>query len=198
MELSQRYRKVYGDYWRAVDELILELICKHINMSDKILEIGFGSGHFLAALCDLGYKVEGIEIRKEVFESVKNSFKHDYDKIRIINDDVMLLSNNHYSLGYSTGLLQCFKQEQKLAFISHIASICNKCVYTVPLITEDRNINSREKLGVEGCVEYNTNNIGYMLSKCYGYVETGIWQKNEIGMEDSFVWFYCNNSRSNS
>ena len=195
MKVSQRYKKIYGDYWRTVDEHIISLICKHISKSEKILEVGFASGHFLAALHDLGYDADGIELRKESFETTKNNFKEEYEKVRIFNGDVMSFSSHCYSIVFCTGLIQCFELMERSRFLSHIATLSKKAVYTVPLIKNERNVGSDEKAGVEGCTEYNTQDIAYLLSNYYGYVETGIWRKNEIEVEDDFMWFYCNNSR---
>ena len=197
MSQSLRYRNIYGDYWRTVDELIVDLICKHVDKSEKILEIGFGSGHFLAALCDREYRVNGVELRKEAFEIVDNKFKREYREIQIYNRNVMSLTDSHYNLAFSTGLLQCMESEERSVFLAHIAAISDKAVFTVPLIINERNSNSNVQIGVDGCTEYDTRDIGYLLSKYYGYVENGIWGKEVIELEDDYVWYYCNNSRCN-
>lgn len=194
MNKLKNYEKIYGFYWNPVDIKIKELIMKHITKENLLLEVGFGSGHYLAALSDEGFKVSGVEIRENAFRYVKEKFEIFYPQIKLIEGDVKYISD-HYDLIYSTGLIQCLPVNKRKEFFIHIANLSSKVVYTVPKIVADRNIGSREMIAVSGCEEYETSNIAYELSKIYEYVESGIWYKDEIELDDDFIWFYCNNPR---
>lgn len=195
MQTSENYQRIYGNYWRTIDALIAKLILSHIKEGDSVLEAGFASGHYLAYLSDAGVKVSGIEIRKDAFEKTKDSFKRDYSQIELLHGDVLDL-NNSYSLIYSTGVIQCLPEKERSRFLHHISEMSDKVVYTVPRLEEMRNLGSKEAVAVAGCIEYQTGTIAYELSRVYGYVETGIWEKQDTGIEDDFQWFYCDYSRN--
>lgn len=193
-EPSTRYKSIYGDFWSPVDKKIVTLLGKHVNRGDSVHEIGFGSGHYLAYINDWGINVSGTEIRKDAYKSVKEKFVEKYPDIKLYNKDALTLSQ-HFDFVYSTGLIQCLKRDERRTFIRHISNISNKVMYTVPMILNDRNIGSVTRTGISGCEEYSTGNIAYELSKIYSYVETGVWDKNEILLKDDFIWFYCDMKR---
>lgn len=194
MKKTSNYNKIFGSYWKRVDAKITELIKQHIEKDKKLFEIGFASGHYISSLTDEGYSVSGIEVREEAYENVKDKFKEFYPNVNLILGNIMDYMGE-YDLVYSTGLIQCLQCEERIQLFKHISEIAPKVIYTVPKIEEDRNIGSNEKVAVSGCEEYKTANIAYELSGIYKYVETGIWDKEEIGLEDDFIWFYCNNPR---
>lgn len=196
-EPSDCYRSIYGNFWYPVDIKISTLLCSHINNGDSVYEIGFGSGHYLAFINDLGIDVAGTEIREEAYQSVRKKFSEKYPNIKLYNDDALMI-HQHYDLIYSTGLIQCLRKDERKAFIKHISNISDKVIYTAPRVSKDRNIGSTTKTGISGCEEYSTGNFAYELSEIYSYVETGIWSKNEIQLEDDFIWFYCDMKRLNS
>lgn len=195
VEAMGNYEKIYGSYWNPVDVKITNLIMNHISYEDKILEAGFGSGHYLAFLSDRGYKVSGTEIRFQTFKKTKELFEGIYDSVQLFNEDIFNI-NETYSLIYSTGLIQCLDEDKRVKFMKHVASISNKVVYTVPQIISRRNVGSNINPGVQGCIEFETGNIAYELSGIYKYVETGTWNKEDINLTENFLWFYCDEKRN--
>lgn len=195
MAVSNSYKHVFGNYWKEVDDRITELIIKHTDTTDRVLEAGFASGHYLAYLTDLGINVSGIEIREEAYSKTKLSFEDVYPQIQLYCGDVMHL-HTEYDFIYSTGLIQCLPPKERNDFLYHISTIADKIMYTVPKLGEVRNAFSDEKVAVAGCKEYPTGDIAYQLSLLYGYVECGTWGKDDIKLDDDFQWFYCDNSRN--
>ena len=46
---TNRYKKIFGNYWRSVDQKIADLILKHLDVeTESAYEVGFGSGHYMA------------------------------------------------------------------------------------------------------------------------------------------------------
>lgn len=192
-ELSNYY-KIFGSYWKEVDSRIVSLIKQHIEYDSKVLEVGFSGGHYIAKLTDDGYDISGIEIREEIYNETNDKFRKIYPDVNLMLGNIFDY-NEKYDLIYSTGLIRCLKCKDRNEFLKHISDMAPKAVYTVPCIETERNIGSNQKVGVSGCEEYCTLNIAYELSTIYQYVETGIWGKDEIGLDDDFVWYYCNNPR---
>ena len=192
--ISEKYRKIYGNWWKTVDNRIVSMIKKHITTEDSIFEVGFGSGHYLAYLNDEGYQVSGIEIREDAYKKAKSDFDVEYPNVILHQGDILKYSGN-YSLVYSTGLIQCFEKVEREKYLYTMSCLANKAFYTVPVIIKKRNQDSSEQVAVCGCTEYETGNIAYELSTLYGYVETGFWKKEDICLDDDFQWFYCNNPR---
>lgn len=195
INLTNQYKKIFGNYWRSVDQKIADLILKHLDVeTESAYEVGFGSGHYMAFLKDIGVNVSGTEIRKKAYQDVVNKFKNVYGDIELNNYDIMEECKFH-DMAYSTGLIQCLKPKEREVLISHIADISDKVVYVVPVIQKMRNIGSETDVAVDGCEEYETGIIAYQLSKKYAYVETGFWNRDEIELTDDFQWFYCDNKR---
>jgi hypothetical protein len=190
-----KYKTIFGNYWNPIDDKIISLILKHIELDDEVFEVGFASGHYIAFLSDLGYKVSGVEIRKNVYEDTMKKFKNIYSNIELVNDDVFNIKGK-YDLIYSTGLLQALPQKEQMKMIFFLSKMANKIVFIVPQILGRRNLGSKMPVAVTGCEEYLTDNVAYELSLAYSYVETGMWKKEEIGLEDNFLWFYCDTSRN--
>ena len=192
--ISENYWRIYGDFWNPVDKRIVELVKKHIDGNEHLLEVGFGSGHYLAALTDMGVNVDGIEIRYNAYEKTRKAFEKNYANVKLIHGDALNV-NEKYDLVYSTGLVQCLPNDKRKVFFEHISKISDKVIYTVPQVLAQRNIGSLEAVAVSGCEEFVTNNLAYELSEIYKYVEVGIWNREDIGLDDDFVWFYCDSKR---
>ena len=195
MCMGKNYKNLYGLFWNPVNTKTKELIMKHAIKGNSLLEIGFGSGHYLAAFSDEGFNMSGVEIKENTFRNVKEKFDVFYPEIKLIQGDLKNISG-YFDLVYSTGLMQCLPKHRRKEFFMHIATLSPKVIYTVPKINIDRNIGSRKKIAVAGCEEYETSNIAYELSKIYKYVESGTWYKDEINMDNDFIWYYCNNPRN--
>lgn len=179
-------------YWDRVSDIIGELLKKNITPQMSILEIGFGSGHFLEWLNACGYeKLHGIEIREEQYLYTKEIFNNKgLGHIDLIYGNV-LEHKNEYDAIFSTGLLQCLSQNDRENYMRHISSLADIAIFTVPKIDMDRNIGSKIDTGVAGCSEYSTGNILYELSKCYSIVRAGIIDKNRTCQEEVFLYYIC-------
>lgn len=194
-EITEKYIRVYGTMWGEVDKKIKNLIMLHSSEKENLLEIGFGSGHYLASLFEEDRIMTGVEIRKEAFQDVQKKFELEYPEIKLLYGDALSISGK-YDLIYSTGLIQCLKIDKRKELLTHLAKMSDKVIYTVPKIDEIRNSNSKKPIGVGGCEEYETGNLAYELSTLYSYVEMGIWKKDEIDLSDDFIWFYCDGARA--
>ena len=192
--ISEKYFKTYGNMWYKVDNNIKTLIISHTKENDKLLEVGFGSGHYLASISEENRVMTGVEIRKEAYNDTKIKLSTFYSDIELIEGDVLLVSGK-YDLVYSTGLLQCINPNDRRRLLKHLAGLSDKAIFTVPRINDKRNDCSKIPVGVDGCVEYDTGDLAYELSVFYAYVEKGMWLRENISLKDDFIWFYCDCSR---
>ena len=44
-----------------------------------------------------------------------------------------------------------------------------------------------------GCTEYVTTSIAYELNEFFDDIKVGYWTKKELGIEDNFQYFICEN-----
>lgn len=181
-------------YWDAISQIIGNILKSNISRDRSILEIGFSSGHFLEWLSENGYQnLHGIEIRKSQYIDTVTCFKNKgLDRIDLILGDI-LQHNHQYDAIFSTGLIQCLDEKERKLFFRHVSKLANTAVFTIPVIEEDRNIDSKIEVAVAGCTEYITSNIPYELSLYYDIVRTGIINKKKTHIEDTFQYFICNN-----
>lgn len=179
-------------FWDEVSQKIGEVFLQNFSKDERILEVGFSSGHFLEFLNENLYgNLFGIEIRKDQFKKTKSMFLSKNLNIPLSNEDFFNITAK-YDAVFSTGLIQCFSPKKREEFISHLSKISNKAVLTVPKLEKDRNLNSNQLVGVAGCKEYKTSNICYELSKHFRLVREGEFSvKNENSSEDSFIYYVC-------
>lgn len=185
-----RYRKIYGNFWGELDRRIISLIIANTYKDARIFECGFGGGHFLACLHYMGYEVFGTEVRPDAYMNTCERFEKGHLKLPLYDKDIFDIREK-YDVLYSTGLIQALAPKSRAHFLKHISTISKKTIYVVPKIIEDRNINSNEKIAVAGCAEYCTSTLAYELSSYYSMVKCGEWTAQEVGMEDDFLWYVC-------
>lgn len=180
-----------GYYWDVISEIVGRIITSNIRADMNVCEIGFAGGHFLEFLESEGYqKLTGIEIRKEQYEDTDKRFKAKNLRAKLINEDVFNI-NAKYDAIYSTGLIQCFDKEGRKRLIEHLSKMAGIAIFTVPVITQDRNIDSNESVAVAGCQEYCTDTLAYELSMFYDSVVCGIINHEVSKIEDDFLYFVC-------
>lgn len=180
-------------YWDEISEIIGQVILKTFKNKDmSILEIGFGSGHFLEWMNESRYtKLNGIEIRQDQFLKTKGSFdQKNLNHINLMCGDV-LEHNEKYDAIFSTGLIQCLNEIDRKVFEKHVSKLADLAIFTVPEIFIERNINSEVAIAVAGCREFKTGNIAYELSMCYDAVRVGRIDREKTHLDDSFIYYVC-------
>lgn len=178
-------------YWDRVSEEISKLFKHYFSRNMSICEIGFAGGHFLEYLDLQGYQnLSGIEIREEQFNKTRERFLNRGLKVKLINDDVFNVKNKYDAI-YSTGLIQCFDSNVRKKMIKKMSDMASICILTVPVINEDRNLESSEPVAVAGCSEYCTKNLVYELSCYWNLIRCGEIKKEATGIDDDFLYFIC-------
>jgi SAM-dependent methyltransferase len=89
---SQYYDLLYQakDYAAEVN-YVNKLIKNHSNGSNKILDLGCGTGRHDALLCDEGFKVHGIDISQEMLVRAVDRIKGREDKLTFSQSDITKL-----------------------------------------------------------------------------------------------------------
>lgn len=189
---NREYLRIYNNYWPRASELIFQLLIKNINKEQTILEVGVGSGHLLYQLLSEGYNAEGCEIRVEEFEKTRKCFEQVGYEQSLFCDDIMNI-NKTYDVIYTTGLIQCTCGEGRKRLLQKLYSLARKVIIVIPEILEDRNLLSKELIGVIGCSEYVTTSMAYELYEFFDDVKVGHWNSEELEIEESFQYFICEN-----
>lgn len=189
---SEKYMKLYQNFWPKASQLIYELIKKNLKEDDHLCEVGMASGHLLANFAIDGYRVSGYEIRKTEYEKTKSRFELAEIRANIYHEDIMNVEEK-FNVIYTTGLLQCLKPEMREQMIEKLSRLAHKVIIVVPKILEDRNCSSVQEVGVAGCCEYETLSLAYVLTKYFQYIRLGSWDAEFLGLKDSFQYFICIN-----
>lgn len=188
---SSLYRQYYGDFFPPASRYILDLLQRNLAKEKPVLELGFGCGHILFSLAEKGYSVSGIEIRKKAFEDTQKKFTEaGFHHVDLFHLDFME-HDKEYDCIYTTGLLQSFDADYRLAMIESISRRCRKAIIVVPDIKTDRNLDSKELPAVAGCPEYRTGNLGLELYRFFPYVRMGRWSRDMLELPDAFLYFIC-------
>lgn len=175
-------------YWDEVSEQIGNILKSVFTHEMKICEVGFGGGHFLEWLNEMGYtKIAGIEIRQDQYNMTLENFKDKELSIDLRCGDVLNCTERFDGI-YATGLIQCLDRENRQRFLTHISQMADLAVFTVPEIKENRNLESKKQVAVEGCREFTTGNIPYELSLYYDRVRVG---KIKTCIDDDFIYYVC-------
>ena len=176
-------------YWDTVSEEIGKIFRRELKKDMSILEIGFSSGHFLEWLNELGYKkLTGIEIREGQYKKTLERFKT--KNIELILGDVLEYQKKFDAL-FSTGLIQCLDNEQRINFLDHVSQMADIAIFTVPEISSNRNIESNLEIAVEGCKEFATGSIPYELSLYYDTVRIGKIDRSISRISDIIIYYIC-------
>ncbi len=107
---------------------LLELVEKYTADSDKILEIGCGTGAEAIALAKLGYDVLAIDIAEKAIELARAQAKHEHSQAKFQVVDFM---NNHPHLAkFATicdvACMHTFTTDQaRIEFADHLAAHLN-------------------------------------------------------------------------
>lgn len=182
-------KKTY--YWDSVSNEIGKLFCLYFKKQMSICEVGCSGGHFLEFLYGRGYQqLTGIEIREAQYRKTAENFKNKGIIVNLINDNVLSITDRYDAL-FSTGLMQCLDEKNRLLFIEHLSQMADIAIYTVPKIKVMRNVGSKEEIAVAGCVEYPTGSIAYELSLFYSKVYYGKIDKHKTGLDDILLYFIC-------
>jgi SAM-dependent methyltransferase len=187
--LEKEYTYYYGLYWPKASEEIYSLLLRNISKNDEILEIGVGSGHLLFRLALNKYHVSGIEIRQNAFDKVKAIFDSASLDTKLYCGNVLDHIKN-YDFIFSTGLLQCLDEKERVPFVQHVKKISKRCIYVVPEVLSGRNTGSGIETGVSGCAEYSVAAIPMLLSEYYNNVRLGRLEK-VINNTESFLYYIC-------
>lgn len=187
-------KKTY--YWDKVSEEIGKLFLRYFKKNMTICEVGFAGGHFLEFLESKGYNnLIGIEIREEQFKSTEKRFNNINMKAKLINADIFDVESRYDAI-YSTGLIQCFDENNRQRLFKHLAKISPIAIFTVPVIDIDRNVKSKEEVAVTGCKEFCTGSLGYELSNYFNVVREGFIGKKITKIEDDYLFFVCMNENT--
>lgn len=182
---------MYKYFWNEASEKIWEVLQKKFYVNERILEIGCSSGHFLAKMYAEGYKnLVGIDIRDDQISRTKEDFSKQGINVEIRNQDLFEVTDEFDGV-FSTGLLQCFTEKERISVIEQIGKIAPKAVFVVPEIKILRNKDSNTPVGVASCTEYETGNIFWELSRVYPNVSSGLWDSEILGVEDNFIYYVC-------
>ena len=68
----------YGPRYLCRRKLAIDLLKEFTNTNKKVLEIGFGGGHFTATMEKMGYKGVAIDFSKEAFEALQKLAGKDF------------------------------------------------------------------------------------------------------------------------
>lgn len=186
VELEQREY-----YWDAASEEIWKLLERNTKKEDRICEIGCAGGHFLFHLFRKGYRnLTGIEIRSDEIERTRLQFEQYGIDAELINSDVLSIDQK-YDVVFSTGMLQCFSEEDRGKLLEHISKMAPKVIFVVPEIVEKRNVGSSQKVAVDGCTEYCTGNFEWEMSKFFDEVRSGKMSKDILKLKDNFLYYVC-------
>lgn len=189
---NKEYLKLYNYYWPKASELIIQLLIRNIDKEQTILEVGFGSGHLLFQLLSEGYNAEGCEIREDEYEKTKKLFKQAGYERSLFCNDIMNI-HKRYDVIYTTGLIQCTCGKDRKRLIQKFCLLARKVIIVIPEIVKNRNSLSKDLIGVMGCTEYVTTSIAYELNEFFDDIKVGYWTKKELGIEDNFQYFICEN-----
>lgn len=194
MRLFKKRKKVDENreyYWDAASEEIWKLLERSTKKEDKICEIGCAGGHFLFHLFREGYRnLTGIEIRSDELERTRLQFEQYGIDAELINADVLSIDQK-YDVVFSTGMLQCFSEEDRGKLLEHISKMAPKVIFVVPEIVEKRNVGSSQEVAVDGCTEYNTGNFEWEMSKFFDEVRSGKMSKDTLQLKDNFLYYIC-------
>lgn len=179
-----------------VSKTLFNILKKNINKNEKILEIGCASAHISSIFKKLGFDIKGIEIREDtVIETKEKLLKQKID-FEIITGDIL----NHkelYDVIWCSGLIQCWNDKQKELNIEHFSKLAAKGIFFVPKRNRYLPPKTNDfKIAVNGCEEFPTGNIPYILSKYYKTVNYGIIPKEKIKMDIDFIYYICTNTKT--
>lgn len=178
-------------YWDAASEEIWKLLERSTKKEDKICEIGCAGGHFLFHLFREGYRnLTGIEIRSDELERTRTQFEQYGIGAELINADVLSIDRK-YDVVFSTGMLQCFSEEERRKLLEHISRMAPKVIFVVPEIVERRNVGSSQEVAVDGCTEYCTGNFEWEMSKYFDEVRSGEMSRDILKLKDNFLYYVC-------
>ena len=89
------FQKRFGQNF-LIDTRVLDKIisASGITKDDMILEVGPGIGTMTQYLCESARKVVAVEIDKNLIPILENDTLKEYDKVRVINEDILKLDIN--------------------------------------------------------------------------------------------------------
>jgi len=161
--------------WTRTSEAFRTVLEQFIRPDFSILEIGSSTGHISFHLAGQGQNVTLLDIRQKVIDQARHTFESYGLKARFFHEDIFA-HQLQYDLAWSSGLIQCFEEEQRLKFLRHVAALTPRLLLFYPDTdspAKKAGANGLETPGVGDAREYSVRTVPVAFSSVFAQVRFG-------------------------
>jgi SAM-dependent methyltransferase len=181
--------------WTKTSKAFRMILGQFIARDHHILEIGSSTGHISFHLAQEGYRVTLLDIRRDVIDRARQTFEVHGLKAQFFHEDIFAHRLN-YDFAWNSGLIQCFKEEDRMRFLRHAAKLTRRLLLFYPDTDNPAKrvgANGHETPGVGDAREYSARTVPVAFSSVFGRVHFGRLPGSTVDMPFDMFWLYGQN-----
>jgi hypothetical protein len=184
--------------WTRTSEAFRMILDRFVSRDFNILEIGFSTGHISFHLGAEGYRVTLLDIRPEVIDEARRTFRAHGVNAQFLHEDIFV-HQLRYDFAWNSGLIQCFDEEQRLRFLRHAAQLTPRLLLFYPDTdgsAKKVGANDRGIPGVGDAREYSVRTVPVAFSSVFAQVRLGRLPSSVTDLPFDMFWLYGQNECS--
>jgi SAM-dependent methyltransferase len=181
--------------WTRTSDAFRTVLEQFVRPDFSILEIGSSTGHISFHLATEGHQVTLLDIRRKVIDQARQTFESHGLSARFFHEDIFA-HQHKYDFAWSSGLIQCFDEEQRLRFLQHAARLTPRLLLFYPDTdspTKEVGANGQGIPGVGDAREYSVRTVPMAFSSVFAQVRFGRLAGSVTDVPFDMLWLYGQN-----